>query len=113
MTPFPDDLRPALARVIERATSDYAAVTSPDQWPLSALDSELADAEIVRQALSEVGYAVNLQTAFAVWEIYSEDLAAQWIDGPRSVADALVAIQALCENIAAGKDYAGFADSRQ
>lgn len=109
MKPFPENLRKSLARVMERANSEYAAITSPAEWPLSAQADELAGAEIVQQALELLGYTVNVQTAYAVWEIYSEDLAAQWIDSPRNVDEALIAIKNLCENIAAGQDYAGFA----
>lgn len=111
MNTFPEALRPALARLMEKASSDYAAVTSTDAWPLSAPASELADAEIVRQGLATLGYDSNIQTAISVWEYYSLDIGAGWSYGPQTAEDACMAIASLCKNIAKGQDYAGFSSS--
>jgi hypothetical protein len=109
---FPDNLRPSLGRLIERAQADYSGVSSQDEWPLCAPESELEDAKVVQQALSLLGYEINIQTAFAVWETYSRDLSAGWMDGPDSIEEAIGAIENLCENIATGQDYAGFSEQQ-
>lgn len=113
MYPFPDALRPALQRLIEKAQSDYVASTSAEDWPLCAPESELADAEIVRQSLATLGWEVDIKTAFSVWEYCSLDIGASWADGPGDVNDACVAIANLCENISQGQDYAGFTTINQ
>lgn len=105
---FPDHLRSALNRLVERANAEYADPNAPGQWPLSAPASELADAEVVRRGLRLLGHEVDVQAAFAVWELYSEDLSAGWIDGPTTPEEALAALEGLCENIEKGQDYAGF-----
>lgn len=108
MLPFPEKLRESLARVVDRAVADYGAVKSAADWPLSAPEIELAGAEVVRQALATLGYETSLAVAYGVWELYSEDLSAGWIDSPTDVLDALQGIEHLCTNIADGQDYAGF-----
>lgn len=55
-----------------------------------------------------LGHEVNVQAAYAVWELYSEDLSAGWIDGPKTPEEACAALEGLCDNIEKGQDYAGF-----
>jgi len=106
--PFPEDLKAALARVMDRAVADYGAVTAPNEWPLCSSESELAGAEVVREALATLGYDASLAVAFAVWELHSQNLSAGWIDGPADIQDARLGIEQLCTDIAEGQDYAGF-----
>jgi len=110
MQSFPDNLRPSLALLVERSTAEYKSVTAADQWPLCATQSELNDAKVVQLALGTLGYDTNIQTAFAVWESYSLDLSAGWMDGPDSIEEAIAALENLCQNIADGQDYAGFSN---
>lgn len=105
---FPDHLRSALQRLVDRAITEYADVSAANQWPLSAPTSELADAEVVRRGLRLLGHEVNVQAAYAVWELYSMNLSAGWIDGPTTPEEACAALVGLCENIKDGQDYAGF-----
>lgn len=108
MRPFPENLKEALARVVGRASSDYGAVISATEWPLSAPDCELAGAEVVRQALVTLGFEVSVAVAYGVWELHSQDLSAGWIDSPIDIQDARLGIEQLCSNVADGQDYAGF-----
>lgn len=108
MLPFPENLRESLTRVVDRAVADYGAFNSAGEWPLCAPESELAGAEVVRQALATLGHEASLAVAYGVWELHSEDLSAGWVDSPTDVQDALHGIEHLCTNIADGQDYAGF-----
>jgi hypothetical protein len=78
--PFPEKLRESLTRVVDRGVADYGTINSSNEWPLSAPEIELAGAEVVRQVLATLGFDVSLAVAYGVWELYSEDLGAGWVD---------------------------------
>lgn len=101
---FPASLRPALQALVAEAAADAAE----SEELASASEDELATAAMVKDGLEMVGVNLEIDAAYQVWSLISLNSQAGWLDGPRDAADALVAVQRLCQDIAEGADYAGF-----
>lgn len=101
---FPASLRPALQALVAEAAADAAGSGEL----ASASDDELATAAMVKEGLKTVGVNLEIDAAYQVWSLISLNSQAGWLSGPRDAADALVAVELLCHDIAEGNDYAGF-----
>ncbi|GBR20483.1 hypothetical protein [Asaia spathodeae] len=101
---FPASLRPALQALVAEAGADAAE----SRELAAASEDELITAAMVKEGLELVGVNLEIDAAYQVWSMISLNLQAGWLNGPRDAADALIAVQGLCQDIADGADYAGF-----
>jgi hypothetical protein len=101
---FPASLHPALKAVVAEAVANAAY---SDELA-SASEEELVTAAMVKDGLVMVGLNLEIGATYQIWSLISLNSQAGWLDGPRDAADALVAVQRLCQDIAEGAYYAGF-----
>jgi hypothetical protein len=106
---FPVSLRPALQALVAEAAIDAAE----SEELASASENELATAAMVQDGLKMIGVNLDIDASYQVWSLISLNSQSGWLDGPRDAADALVAVQRLCQDIAEGADYAGFSGNGQ
>lgn len=111
MATFRAELRPALIRLIERAKADYVGHSGLlTDYPLNQGEEYWETARLVKAGMLEIGVEIDDLTSFSIWELYSQDSSAQWMNGPSTPAEAVGLIENLCDDIAAGQDYLGFSD---
>ena len=90
---FPDELSPALARVVADAKGSYDC-----DYPFDSAERELA--ANVQAALCQLGHEVSLSDAAAVWEAYSLHLQAGWLAGAETIKSAGECLRVYCADVA-------------
>ena len=90
---FPEQHRAILEEVVADARGNYG----DQDYPFN--ETERREAAHVKSALLGLGYEVSLADAAAVWEAYSQQLQAGWLDGADTVQVALGGIMLLCSEI--------------
>lgn len=82
------------------------AVSSRDPRPVHT--DEAQTAQLVVNAVRDLGYELDAYIGRDLWELVSEDSQAQWLEPPNSVEGVYISLVNVANNMAQGQCYIEF-----
>lgn len=82
------------------------AISNRDDRPVH--QNELVASKLIADAMSGIGYAIDVNVGRDIWELVSEDSQAQWLHPPDSIDGVYISLVNVAQNMAKNQCYIEF-----